>query len=532
MKKLGKKDKKVQQLNKVIELFNINGNVTKSAQEMCEELGVKYTESVGRYYRNKLQELGITQNVTRIEDTKEYQKAKDYKMAQYKDFYLFTWAQSQTRVNVDFWRNLNAFKDYLDAGLHVIAGRYKNPTSLEANVRTKGEEFWDKEVTPYLDANKQMITKKLLSLANVKIQPTAKTPLNSMSSLSGENSAIIGHPSIHFDSTAVLKGQSLKVLATTGACTVPNYTDTKAGVWAEAHHEYGFILVEIDRELDQFYLHQIQAEEDGTFYFLNLKVKDGKVFKHEESIPLAVFGDTHYGINHCETSIKAGLELCEKLNVQKNVQHDLFDGYTINPHDRLDPFVQMELEHIPLSKEIGDTLDFVRMLSTKFKRVYSVNSNHNDFLDRWLINNDWRKNRNRKEYLDLASLKASHPEASDKGVFHLLVDELGLSNVTTFGHSDSYKIKGWEIAMHYDRGANGSRGSINQFKNLGIKSIGGHGHTPKRAGNAIMVGTMTVLRQGYNKGLSSWGSGLVLVYPNGKASHVLIINGKYTTMKL
>src|SRR5690625_127300 len=525
MSKISKKERK-ERLGIVLDLYAEGNNVTQSTMKMCEKLVIKYNETMGRYYTKQLQKLGVTQNVKRLEDTEEFKKAQTFKKDSGRDFYIITWGQSQTKVFMPYWENLIAFKDYLNAGLHVIAGRYRNPTSLEASARTKGEEFRDSNITPYLDANRQELTKKLLVLSDVKVQPTAKTPLSGMSSFVGECSAILGHPSIHLEPLPVLEGESEKVIQTTGACTVPNYTDTKAGKWAEEHHEYGFVLVEIDG--DQFNIRQIQADENGTFYDLDLKVENGKVFKHGEKLPLSIFGDLHYGISHCEESVRVAEELSMKLNVQEVAVHDVFDGFTINPHEANNPFVQLNLESYTLAGEIEATKDKIRDLATKFKHVYSVNSNHNDFLDRWLISNDWRKNRHKKEYLDLVRLKADNPDDT-KGVFHLLVDEMGLANVTTLGHSESHKIKGWEIAMHYDRGASGSRGSINQFKNLGIKSIGGHGHTPKRAGNAIMVGTLTKKRIGYNKGLSPWVNGIVLVYPNGKAHHIHIINGKYTT---
>jgi hypothetical protein len=49
----------------------------------------------------------------------------------------------------------------------------------------------------------------------------------------------------------------------------------------------------------------------------------------------------------------------------------------------------------------------------------------------------------------------------------------------TLGRSSSYQVKGWELGQHGDVGANGSRGSLLQFRKL-TKIIVGHYHSPGR----------------------------------------------------
>lgn len=519
-------DNKEEKLEFVIKLFKENGNVTLSAQKMCKHFDIEYTESVGRFYRNCLQKRGITKNVKTLEDTEEFKQAKSFK-AEKNTKYLITWAQSQTDIHKNFWDNLKAYSNHLGASIHVIAGRYKNPTSVESNRKVRSEEFWSREVTPFLDAGRHQIHEYLTVLSDIKIQPTAKTPLTSTASFTGDSSCIVGHPSVHLRSCPVLVGYPEKILMTTGAVTLPNYTDTKAGKWAEFHHQFGFVIVELDG--DRFYTRQVQADKvSGDFYDLKYKVSNGIVKEHNEEIPLAVLGDIHLG-NHCQQSLDTALDLSDRLKVKEVVLHDLFDGYTINHHEKKDPFIQLQKEGLTLQGEIDDCIRFVKMMSKRYPKVTSVSSNHNDFLDRWLMSNDWRYNANRAEFLKLASIKATG-ETEDKGMIHYLIDQEGLSNVNTLGHSASYKVKGYEIALHYDKGVNGSRGSITQFKNLSTKSIGAHGHSPKKEGGSVMVGTMTKKRMGYNKGLSDWVNGLAIVYPNGMVSHIHIIKGKYTTL--
>ncbi len=101
----------------------------------------------------------------------------------------------------------------------------------------------------------------------------------------------------------------------------------------------------------------------------------------------------------------------------------------------------------------------------------------------------------------------------------------------TLGRSASYKVKEWELGQHGDYGANGSRGSLLQFRKLNTKIVVGHYHSPGRKDGALAVGTSTRLRVGYNNGPSSWLQSHVIIHKDGRAQHVNFINGKYTSLK-
>jgi hypothetical protein len=151
-------------------------------------------------------------------------------------------------------------------------------------------------------------------------------------------------------------------------------------------------------------------------------------------------------------------------------------------------------------------------------------ANHNDWLDQWLDKNDWRKQPNKKAYLKYANVKANG--LAKKGLLAYLIDSK-FEDVTTLDYNGSFRVLGWELALHYDKGANGSRGSATQFKNLNTKSVGGHGHSAFRYDGSLAVGTLTVMDMGYNKGLSSWTKTNVLIYPDGKAQHIHKVNNKF-----
>jgi len=99
--------------------------------------------------------------------------------------------------------------------------------------------------------------------------------------------------------------------------------------------------------------------------------------------------------------------------------------------------------------------------------------------------------------------------------------------------NESYKIGGFQVSQHSDVGPNGSRGGgVNQFKKLSSKSIFGHSHSFGRSLGAICVGTNTKLRLDYNRGLSNWTQGSVIISKETlKAQLILFINGEFTTFK-
>lgn len=158
-----------------------------------------------------------------------------------------------------------------------------------------------------------------------------------------------------------------------------------------------------------------------------------------------------------------------------------------------------------------------------------VRSNHDDFLDRWLKDVDWRKESTMKNsmcYMNYAALLLG--EDAPNGVIPYLINER-YPDMITLGRSDSYKIKSWEVGQHGDIGASGSRGSINQFRRLNTKMIIGHSHSPARKDGVIQVGTTTHLRVGYNIGPSSWLQSHAIIHLDGKAQNVDFIEGEFTT---
>lgn len=473
--------------------------------------------------------LGLKERSDEESEPEEYLIAKKRVFNRTIKRFIITWAQNNTPVHERFFQNIETYADVIGADIHVIAGRYRNPTSIWSNA-AREEERWNSRVVPYLDAGRHDIHKYMSIMSDIKIQPTAVNPMTGLQALSAENSCIFGAPKMQMETIPVLEGQMPKMMLTTGACTKANYTDSKAGKKGEFHHMLGFAIVEI-KDDDTFFVRQVSADDDGDFSDLYYRVKENKV-KKLKKIAGIVFGDLHIG-HHDPEVLKSTFGLLEDLKPKTVVLHDVFDGHSISHHERKDPFIQYQREmdgSNSLKLEVDNMLQELKPFK-RFKNVVVVRSNHDDFIDRWLKDVDWKKTttfRNSLEYMTYASAILSGK--AKQGVIPYLINE-AYPKFKTLDRSSSYKIKSWEVGQHGDVGSNGSRGSLLQFRKLNTKVIVGHYHSPGRKDGALAVGTSTHLRVGYNLGASGWLQSHVIVHTDGKAQHINFIDGEFTTFK-
>lgn len=472
-------------------------------------------------------------------EPEQYIKAKTKSLDGTKQRFLVTWAQNNTPVHKGLLTNMEAYAKEINAEILVIAGRYRNPTSMWSNEQ-ESEEFWAKEVEKYLDANRHDIHSYVSILSDIKIQPTAVNPMTGLQALSGVNSCVFGSPKVQMEMIPVLEGNKPKMMLTTGAITKKNYTDSKAGKTGEFHHTFGFAIIEI-KDDDTFYVRQITADDKtGDFNDLCYNVKKGEVSVNTKLAGI-VLGDIHYGI-HDQEVLDSTLKMMDNLVPDHVVLHDVFDGFSINHHEMKDPFIQYGKERAgtnDLAAEVENMLKGLKSFE-KFKNVVIVRSNHDDFLDRWLKNEDWKKQptyKNSRLYMKMSDLLLEQYETNPydiQGVIPTIIKEV-FPKFITLGRSSSYRVKEWELGQHGDLGSSGSRGSLLNFRKLNTKIIVGHYHSPGRKDGAIAVGTSTKLRVGYNRGASAWLQSHVIIHNDGRAQHINFIKGLdgkmgYTTL--
>lgn len=489
-------------------------------------IGEKYG-AANRTVRRWLERLRVTQSPSDklLSEHPQYIAAKNRRVPHSK-FYLVGWEQNKTPIVEKLWFNILAYADFLGGVPVIIQGRYQNPTSLWKDKLSN--EGWSVATNDYQYNSRIRLHPYLDVLGELKVTPTAVNPLTSKAGLTGINTGIIGHPKLHLETSPMPKTYRDKIMCTTGAITLPNYTESGAGVTAEGKHKLGFTLVEI-RDEELFHIRQIEADEQGDFYDLFFQVKDGKVTTNHKSLGI-IFGDTHVGVTS-EEILQKNKELINLLNPDKVVYHDILDGVSVNNHIHKRPLEQYERykkgDHL-IRKEFSKLIEFLH--SVKRDNTYIVRSNHDTRFERYVESMDWKRDiANAEEYIDMAKALLSG-EADDGIIAWKIRQEFGDKYFKCLGLDDSLIVGKYEVGMHGHIGTNGSRGSLSTFNRIPVPTITAHSHTTARKDDTLSVGTNTEYNLGYNDGPSNWLKSNVIVHPNGIAQQVIFVRGEYTTL--
>lgn len=445
--------------------------------------------------------------------------------------YIVTAAQNDTRVDAAFFASLKTAAGYYKAERVVIPIRYKNPTSIAEGRR---QLSWDAAVTPYLYNQRKRLNPNLVLAADVKIQPTASSPLSGFEGLTGAESCILGHPKLQLRTVAVPSGRFPKILTTTGVCTVPNYSDTKAGKLGEFHYTLGALLVEIDGK--EFHIRQLLGDKaDGSICDLDKRFTGTGVTKAPRP-PTITIADTHVSVT--DAAVDAATYgpggIVDVCNPETIVWHDIHNAETTNPHEDDNPFAfeARRLAHrVDVKAELQQMVDFANARA-KGRDAVIVNSNHHDWLERWVTSVSKRGLRaaggNMRLWLELASHMMDTAKMTPGGSvwgdpFEYMVKKLGATgNIRCLKADESFKRAGVEHGMHGHLGANGSKGTLLGFSKLGVKSNTGHGHTPGIEGGAWRSGTSTG-KQSYQHGPDSTLSAHILTHANGKRQLIIVV---------
>lgn len=448
--------------------------------------------------------------------------------------FIITAAQNATPVHAKFWRILQNIKQHRKAELLVIPLRYKNPTSQWTGSQ-QNADYWSAEVREYLWNVRKPLNKNLTLLADIKIQPTATSPLTGADALSLASSGIIGHPKMQLKTIPTPSNRMAKILTTTGACTVENYTDSRAGRIGEFHHSIAALIVETKGPY--FWIRQLHYSKDGSVTDLATKYTENTVGPAPRALAVGM-GDTH--VDYIDPRVYAGTfdrgGLLELVRPQYLIYADLLDGYACNPHHKKNPFNRIAKQRSgkdDVKAEVTRAIEFVRKNTPKETRAIIQASNHNDFLRRWVIENEWREDPvNADFYLRTALVVSQSTKMGLGGMEH--VDPFAywfrlaaVPNSTVLDLDQSFSVAGIELGMHGDMGPNGARGSIKNLRRIGTKSIIFHSHAPGIDEGCYQAGTSTRLRLEYNHGASGWLNAHVVLNADGKRQLVVFVDGEF-----
>ncbi len=469
---------------------------------------------------------------------KNLKKAKDW-IRKKKSKYVVTWAQNATPVHPGFWKSLINYCSHNNAVLLAIPGRYKNPTSQWTEAQEENE-YWCPDVAPFLMNQRINLLDDLQIMGDIKTIPTAASPLTGFNTITGGASGIFGHPKVQLKTVATPQNKLPKILTTTGACTVENYTDSKAGKKGEFHHILGAAVVEISG--DEFHLRQISATNDGSFIDLGMEYTPSGIKPAERPLAL-VMGDIHTDVmdEDCERcTFTTKNSIVKSLNPQSIVLHDWYDGYSGSHHHKGKVFINYAKHHSGRNNvfnEVKRTFERTKkwLESAPDAEFYIVGSNHNEHLTTWLEKGEPKNDpENALFYHQTMAMMLERVVMGDTSAqvpdpLKLWADKLGgLERLNFLSRNDSLMIADIDCSHHGDIGANGAKGSPHAFDSVGVKTVTAHGHSPFIEGGATRVGTNSRLDLEYVSGsLSGWLHTDCLIYANGKRTLINKINGRW-----
>lgn len=448
--------------------------------------------------------------------------------------FIITSAQNATPINSAFLNSIKTYCEENNAFLVVIPYRYHNPTSVFID---EDEDWWYPNIEPYLINKRFDIGKNLTVLADIKLQPTAKTPLVGIEGFTSTASCIVGHPKYQLTSVATRQGDMAKLMSTTGSVTLKNYTNSKAGKVGDRHHVYGATVVELDKDL--FHMRHVSASDDGSFIDLDKEYSADGV-KKVENIEALVMGDLHHWFldDGVDKSVFGEGGILDVLKPKNLILHDVIDFYSATHHHRTEPFIKFAKHKFGknnIKKEIEDFCGYFieRLKTRKNIDTYIIPSNHDDHMTRYIREVDWRSDpENAEFYLETALYMLQQTRfistGSDtpKAFKYWLSKYLDEKRVRILDRDDSLELCNVEHGLHGDLGTNGSRGSVLNLSKIGVKATIGHSHTPAVRDGVFCVGHSTGGME-YAKGPSSWLTSHCILYSNGKRTLVHSLKGRW-----
>lgn len=449
--------------------------------------------------------------------------------------YIITSAQNNTHVNDKVWKNLLMLADHYEAEIIVGTFSYNQNAfgqmSVKRGTAKHDDKLWyDPKFADYMCDSRRELGNGLVYCGEMNILPTAVDPLSGLESYSQRRSAIFPHAKMAMRSVAIMKNEGVKLNYTTGTITLMNYIQKKAGLKGEFHHVYGALLVEVN-SFGNWWVRQLEAQKNGRIQDLKVVVHNGKVTT-DNRVEAITWGDIHAA---CIDEIVPQLagQMLDELKPKYQFMHDIVEGVSINhhasmnPHDKFKAFLR---GYDSVELEMLKTANVLWAYHRDGTKMVVVDSNHDNWLGRWLREHDYRRDpRNAMMFLE-GQLETYKALANKDKTFNITEWALKYSVKTKANFAkaiakvkflltdDSFKTcgNGIENGMHGHLGPNGARGTPGNLKDIGRRANTGHTHSAGIFDGLYVAGCSNNLDMGYNKGPSSWSHSHIITYPSGK----------------
>ncbi len=445
--------------------------------------------------------------------------------------YLITSAQACARPHERLLESMNGYVAE-NAGRLIVLPMIGN----------SAREDWDQLDPSFSEYDVEYGERRLggnIQIAQFNVRPYQVDPVTGLNRFAQrETTQIFASPKQRMRTVAHSVKKHPKFLVTTGAITRPNYA-TSADVSAERRrlgnialrdHVYGGLIVEV-ADPNTFYMRHVTSNGTGDFVDMGVKYSGGEVVG-EQRCEALVLGDYHCGRTD-PTVLETTYRMIDDLKPRRIVLHDYFDGHSVSHHVEREPITQGilqrdDLGHDSLEQELRQCYEELCILSDKADEIVVVMSNHHEFLWRWLNEGRFMKDtRNARFAFKLASHMAERDE-NDPVEFGIRMMGRLPRNIRFLKRTDDYKVRGYQLGAHGDKGPGMGYGSLVSKENDYGQSISGHVHQNQILRRTHTVGTMLPLDMYYMRGSpSGWTNGHVAIYGNAAVQHLMIIRGEY-----
>lgn len=481
--------------------------------------------------------------------------------------YVFTSIQNNTHLHPG-WINLKAYQDWLAEyptthSSRFVVGTYSYALdAYGAKAVKRGSwkpqedgPWYAREAIEYIVDGRVELAPGLVWCGEMNILPTARHPLTGLDTYNGRNSNIVPHAKIAMESVASMAHEGTKFNWSTGTITQRNYIQKSAGIKAEQGHSYGGLVVEVDHE-GNWWVRQLHIDGNGAVYDVGpsgmatiggVRVVGGQVLPGAQ-VEAITWGDIHsaemapwvrdlaWGNPKDETAPQMGM--VDWLRPKVQVCHDIFSMRSRGHHEAKD-FHATYRKHVDgIDSVQGEVQQCAAWLWDSYRewcKTIVVPSNHDRHLDRWLNEEDPRKDpKNARYHMQLQHAMLDAMDRKDRGfnVLEYALRQEGIPKDIKFLYLDeSYVLcrdvdGGIECGLHGDLGAGGSRGSTKGLTRLGRAVTKGHDHKATIMDNVYSVGVCS-LDFSYTKGPSAHSISHVVTFENGRRQIITMWEGRW-----
>jgi hypothetical protein len=466
--------------------------------------------------------------------------------------YIVTAAQISTEVHPEFWWNLLAYRKFLGAQLlaatlsydqrhYSRADQVKSRSEVERELKNLTPEqkrncsalgVWIADaVKPYVSNQRIKLAPTLQWCGELNILPTAVRPLNGLEGYTGADSTIVPHTKLALESVPTGRYEPTKFLYSTGACTLRNYVQKRAGQVAEFHHAYAALIVEVLSD-GRWFVRQLNATSDGAFQDLTRRISGGRVTTNEPVAGIQ-WGDIHAAAMDpdvrelCWCPRRRGVvSVIDALQPTWQFFNDLLDFHSASHHERKSArkrHQRWNRNQANVQREVDATAEFLLYSNRSWCTGIVVPSNHDEHGDRWLDEGDPLADPANSTLWHSANVAARLAEEQGDHEWTFARWALARAPVRWLRRDEGFVLHEIEMGWHGDLGPNGARGSTASLIRTCRRLSKGHDHVATIRDGVYSAGVCARTLD-YARGPSSWSISHVVIYPNGKRC-ILTQNG-------